>query len=207
MTSRYLQYLPVPLQQGDLQENGFLGRFLLAFECLLTGLEGRTEPEGIEQKLDRIHTWFEPGKAPEDFLPWLASWVAVSLRDEWPLEAKRKFIQRAVSLHRIRGTPQGLKAMLDTFLEHLPEVGAVQVFEREAFPAHFFLVSLTLRDRTPARLNALEQLVHLLIEEQKPAHTFYGLEIKFPTMQISRVPEKRLTIGRNTILGTDKLKA
>ncbi len=210
-TSRYLQYLPAPLQEGDIEAGGFLGRFLLAFECLLTGLEERKELEGIEHKLDRIHTWFDPigedpvggGRAPDEFLPWLAGWVAVSLREEWTSEARRRFIRRAVSLHRKRGTLEGMREMLQLFLGNVP----LQVTDGGEFPAHFFHVSFSVPDRDPVLLARLAHMVRTLIDQQKPAHTFYGLEIKFPTMRLTRVKGQQLTIGRNTILGTAKFNS
>ncbi len=206
MTSRYLNYLPAPLRQ-----EAFLGNFLLAFEGLLTGLAAHKAPEGIEQKLERIHTWFDPvgedpvggAQAPDEFLPWLAGWVAVSLREEWTPEFKRQFIRRAVSLHRKRGTLAGLKELLELCLGNVP----VHISEGGTLPPHFFRVSFSVSDRNPALLARLEHLVRTLIDQHKPAHTVYGLEIKFPTMRLTRVPGQQLTIGTNTILGTAKFKS
>src|SRR6266699_3056913 len=90
--SGYLSYLPAIYQQ-DAREGApnFLGRFLLAFEQVLTGLGDIAEP-GIEERLDGIvapasgavlmagaERYFEPGaglpdlqRAPLEFLDWLA---------------------------------------------------------------------------------------------------------------------------------------
>src|SRR5262245_21449196 len=123
--SSYLDHLPAIFRQGP-----FLGRFLLAFERILTGPPpGEADPAsvpsipaGIEDVLDRIHAFFDPvgdsregpnpPRAPDDFLPWLAEWVATSLRDDWDSETKRAFISQIVPLYRMRGTRAGLEAVL-----------------------------------------------------------------------------------------------
>ncbi|XZF66229.1 MAG: phage tail protein [Gloeotrichia echinulata DVL01] len=44
--------------------------------------------------IDDIHLYFNPQDTPEEFLPWLAGWVSLSLRDDWAVEVKRQFIQQ-----------------------------------------------------------------------------------------------------------------
>ena len=77
--SSYLEHLPAVFQQ-DAGKDGvnFIGRFLLAFENILSGLKGSDE-KGLEEIIDRIHTYFDPDLTPSEFLPWLAGWV---MRDE-----------------------------------------------------------------------------------------------------------------------------
>src|SRR3990172_7602999 len=90
-SSRYLDYLPAVFQQdAEVGQPNFLGRFLLAFEQVLTGL-GEIEEPGLEERLDGIvdpvsgalrlagvHRYFQPGpdlpdheRAPAEFLEWL----------------------------------------------------------------------------------------------------------------------------------------
>src|SRR5690349_4481828 len=95
--SAWLEYLPAVLQEGP-----FIGRFLLAFEAILNGLDVATGDEppglplrGIDQEIDRVHGLFDPlgdperdgqidpPRTPPDFLIWLAQWVATFLRDDW----------------------------------------------------------------------------------------------------------------------------
>src|SRR5262249_40193319 len=129
--SSYLTHLPALFQ-----EDPFVGRFLLAFERILSGLKppdsdeprlatgGETseQPLGLEEIVDKISTYFVPGpqlapaeRAPAGFLPWLASWVALSVREDWEEEEKRRFISRIVSLYRHRGTKYGLEQILETY--------------------------------------------------------------------------------------------
>ena len=53
--SEYVKYLP-----SIYQDNQFLGRFLLAFEQILTGLPD-SDTHGLEHYIDKIHTYFYPG--------------------------------------------------------------------------------------------------------------------------------------------------
>jgi phage tail-like protein len=128
-TSRYLDYLPAIYQQdAQVGQPNLLGRCLLAFEQVLTGL-GEVEEPGLEEILDGVfdpvsgllrmagvHRYFDPGpnlpdyeRAPAEFMEWLAGWVALTLRADLDELRQRDFIARAVSLYHLRGTKQGLE--------------------------------------------------------------------------------------------------
>jgi phage tail-like protein len=206
--SHYLDYLPAMYRQES-----FLGRFLLAFERLLSrGAPGSPQP-ALEEIVDHVDRFFRPGEAPAEFLPWLAGWVALSLREDWDEKTKRQFIQRIVPLYRQRGTKAGLKDMLQVYLgENVP----IAVYDtRRDFefdpPAHFFQVAITVRDRDPAELRRKQQIAQAIIEQEKPVHTFYALRILIPTMRL--VSEKllkqeggeALLLGKTTLLGTQNI--
>src|SRR5689334_21147492 len=116
-SSSYLDYLPIVFRQ-NVDRNGVndLGRFLLAFEQILTGLGDPNQP-GLEEILDGIvdaggtqrlagsQRYFDPGpalppsqRAPSEFLDWLAGWVALSVRADWTDDQKRRFISQIVTL-------------------------------------------------------------------------------------------------------------
>lgn len=130
--SRYLDYLPAVYQQDALPgQPNFLGRFLLAFEQVLTGL-GEVNAPGIEEILDGIvdpvsgdlrlagvQRYFEPGpnlpdheRVPAEFLEWLSGWVALTLRADLDELRQREFIAKAVWLYSLRGTKQGLEEVI-----------------------------------------------------------------------------------------------
>lgn len=202
--STYLEHLPAVLQQGP-----FLGRMLLAFEAVLTGVHAEPgleaePPEGLEQILDRIHGFFDPTSTPEEFLPWLSQWVATSLRDEWSAETRRAFLGRIVQLYQKRGTLAGIREVLN-----LSVSGDVQVIEfDESKPRHYFLVVVTVNQQDPVVLQRLLGRVREIIDREKPAHTFYGLEFRYPGMRINNDPAAEpalgsgIVIGQNTVLGT-----
>ncbi|MBD2184296.1 phage tail protein I [Aerosakkonema funiforme] len=202
--SSYLQYLPY-LQQSD----KFLGHFLLAIERILSGFTPKDSDDimpnqlGLEEYIDRIHTYFNPGlsteesgTAPADFLPWLASWVAASLQEEWDENFQRKFISNIVPLYRLRGTKAGMKKILEIYTGE-----EVKIYEFDR-PAHYFQVEMTLSE-TAENLRRKQQIAKTILDLQKPAHTFYSFQVLVPTMQIrNKDLQNGIIVGRTTILGT-----
>jgi phage tail-like protein len=140
-----LQYLP-----AIYREEPFLGDFLLAFEKLLFGRYdqvpqtgfppfGEAEaqalvrdhtvdrdlsgaPLALERTIAGIATYFDPSRTPEDFLPWLASWTAFTLRADLSPDKQRDFIAKIISLYRRRGTKQNLVDLLKIFTIGTPTV-------------------------------------------------------------------------------------
>ena len=207
--SSYLAYLPALLRQGEV-----MGRFLLAFERILSSLPPLAEGDqtdtlpdpdspGLEEIIGRLPTYTDAMETPTAFLPWLASWVALSLREDWEEPAKRRLISRMVSLYRYRGTRRGLKDLLETYTNE-----EVFIYEFDE-PAHYFQVEMTLSVATPAQRGQIERIARAIIEQEKPAHTVYALRILTPTMRIQDEgaqdpkPHKRgIWISETTLLGT-----
>ena len=170
--SNYLEYLPAIYSQGD-----FMGRFLMIFESVLGPIEG---------VIDNISHYFDAGTAPEELLPWLASWVNLTLDETWPLERRRELVRSAVDLFRDRGTRRGLREYLRVYSGVEPKItedyGGISLAGQarlglntvlgEGRP-HTFKVTLELDD--PDSVN-VEQL-KAIIEAEKPAHSGYTLEI------------------------------
>jgi phage tail-like protein len=96
------------------QGQEFLERFLSVFDTQLAPLLLALESQ---------QAYFSPGTTPEDFLPWLASWVALPLDENWTEQQQRRMIREAVQLLRWRGTVHGLELLLVAYLG----VGAHQV--------------------------------------------------------------------------------
>jgi phage tail-like protein len=193
--SSYLDYLPAIFRQDP-----FAGRFLLAFETVLSGAGGQA---GLETTIGRIADYLDPQKTDADFLPWLASWVTLTLRADWDTQTQRDFIMRIVPLYQLRGTKAGLLQMLALYTK-----SPVQIFDDFAGVPHFFEVQLTLSEADPALLQSKQQIARAIIDQEKPAHTFYALRIAVPTMRlVSEDLHKSsgwplLILGQNTLLGT-----
>lgn len=66
----------------------------------------------ILSTLDNIAEYLDPLVAPEDFVAWLADWVAADLDPDWPEQSRRRAVAEAVSEHRWRGTARGLTERL-----------------------------------------------------------------------------------------------
>jgi len=196
----YIEYLPAYLQQDK-----FLGQFLLAFEGMLSGFiedkETNFKPQivegnageylGLETIISNIQTYFDPQKTPTEFLPWLAGWVALSLQDNWNKEIRKRFISQIVPLYQIRGTVPGLKKMLEIYMESsglsYPE-RTISIFEFDNKP-HYFQVQLALPSNQviqPERYWQEFRIAKGIIDQEKPAHTFYALRILTLTMQITQ---------------------
>jgi phage tail-like protein len=213
--SSYLSHLPQLYR-----EDPFLGLFLVAFEQVLTGgREADFEPDvvplpGLEQMIGELPALLDPKTTRSEFLPWLAGWVALSLRADWSAEQGRQFIGRIVPLYQRRGTKANLQELLEIYTGVTPEIQdaagvALQIGVRstigtdtylEGSRPHYFEVHVNL----PADLATIarqREIITALIDMEKPAHTTYNREdpdlIRFPTMQIGRTS----TIGVDTLLG------
>jgi len=171
--SSYLNYLPAIYSQSE-----FMGRFLLIFEDILGPIEG---------VLDNISSYLDPGLAPPEQLPWLASWVNLVLDETWPLERRRELVSSAVKLFQRRGTVRGLREYLKIYAGVEPEIyedfGSMALDERsqlgwntvlgESSPYTFTVVlKLTSQGSTD-----LDQ-VRAILDSEKPAHTDYRLNVE-----------------------------
>jgi phage tail-like protein len=194
--SSYLDYLPAIFRQEP-----FLGRFLRAFETVLSGT-GAEQP-GLETTIGHLADYLDPMTTTAEFLPWLAGWVTLSLRADWDEATRKSFIQQIVPLYRLRGTKAGLERMLELYTGQLPYVD--DDFEQ---PSHFFQVQLKLTEADPELLQRKQQIARAIIDQEKPAHTFYALQVAVPTMRlVSRTLHQEtnaplLILGENTLLGT-----
>ncbi|HZG02343.1 MAG TPA: phage tail protein [Streptomyces sp.] len=104
--------LPTPHPFGERLPGPYAGddfaqRFVSAFDEVLAP---------VLSVLDCLEAYWDPELAPEDFLDWLAGWVAAEVDGSRPLAARRRAVARAVELHRLRGTARGLAELVrETF--------------------------------------------------------------------------------------------
>jgi phage tail-like protein len=123
MASQLLQYLPAIYTEA-LEESPFLDAYLQAFEQVLLGRPDATHlpAEGLEQTIAGLDRFVDPARAPEEFLPWLAGWVALSLRADLSPKQQREFIANMVQLYRRRGTKASLQRLLQIFTTLTPTI-------------------------------------------------------------------------------------
>lgn len=206
--SSLLEYLP-----AIYQENLFLGQFLLAFEKILLGREDDVDfpNKGLEKTINELASLFDPKETPEEFLPWLAKWTALSLRADLNVTKQRHFLANIIQLYRWRGTKKNLQDLLELFTVGVPDVneagaadmqiGVHSTIGEDTYlgggPPHFFRVTVSLPRATPEVQAREMEIARSLIELEKPAHTFYELTVNYPSMQIG----KHSTVGVDTILG------
>lgn len=206
--SRYLDDLPAIFrQEAAVGRPDFLGRFLLAFEHVLTGVGDPAHP-GLEEILEGIvdeaghvrlagaHRYFTPGpgeaadlRAPAEFLEWLAGWVALTLRDDWNENERRRILAEIVPSYHQRGTPGGLQQVLAAFAGVHPDaitiadqpfqIGETSTVGKDTVlggsPHYFTVLALVPRAADQARKQAV---LRAIIDMEKPAHTCYDLRIQ-----------------------------
>lgn len=180
--SSYVRYLPSLYTRDEM-----MGRFLMLFESFLAP---------ISQQIRQVPYYFDPTVTPVDMLPWLASWLDLTLDPEWPEAQRRALLKAARRLYQKRGTAQGLLEYLEIYTG-----GQVQIIEHRA---DNFVVgsrsglgdSIALgRDNRPhtftvvVRLPAAilgdsanegywRQRISAIVDREKPVHTTYTLRIE-----------------------------
>ncbi len=143
---------------------------------------------------------------------YLASWVGLSLRQNWPEDKKRRLIAEIVPLYKKRGTREGLTQILQIFTgEHvtiedvLPEIqvginswilkGGLRL---GGYKPHFFVVNITIDVFDRQFLPDLEKNIRDIIDLEKPAHTYYALSYRFPGIQVGI--HQRSEVGQTTLI-------
>lgn len=106
--SSYLQYLPAIFSRDP-----YLGKFLRPFEDVLSA---------YNWLLADVDRYFSPALTDPEFLPWLATWMALVLDEEWDEADRRRLIAEAVELYRWRGTVTGLQRYLEIYTGLVPEI-------------------------------------------------------------------------------------
>lgn len=168
---RMLHYLPglyrdVPGQDGVL-------------DMLLAAADRLQSP--VEHLLDTLDEHVDPRRAPERFVPYLASWLGLDRYFDWPggrhrhgtpryaagMPALRELVARSSSLARWRGTRGALEGFLEA-ATGLPGFGVAEAPDRD-----FHLVVTA-----PAAAAAFADLVARVVEEERPAYATF--EIHYP---------------------------
>ncbi len=183
---RYLDYLP-----AFYHDDGLMSRFLMVFESFWAP---------IERQIDHLPFYFDPRLTPADFLPWLASWLNLTLDERWPEEKRRRLVCAAVSLYRKRGTRRGVQEFLALYtgkspriIEHRAEnfclgdgalLGPGVALGLDNKP-HTFTVALRLPplpavdEEERGRKEAdRRRIIESIIESEKPAHAGYNLRLE-----------------------------
>ena len=111
--SSMVRYLPNLYNRSDLTGRNFVRDLLWVFQH---------EFNATDEKLEGLERFFDPLECPREFLDYIASWVALTLEDEWPEHKKRNLIKKAVELYHLRGTPRGLRIFLRIFTGVDPKI-------------------------------------------------------------------------------------
>jgi hypothetical protein len=136
--------------------------------------------------------------------------VALTLRADLDELRQREFIARAVALYRLRGTKQGLEEFVRIYTRlgatvdelNTPfQIGVHSTIGVDTLldggAPHFFRVLIRLPTPEPEQLRRQRQVTTAIIDLEKPAHTYYELDVETPTLQIG----VHSTVGVDTLLG------
>jgi phage tail-like protein len=120
----YLRYLPAIFQGGigsddenspqykeTVASRAFLEKFLSLFETLMSG---------TEREILRATRYFDAMGTPDQFIPWLSSWLAIAYDENWPLDKKRELLREAPKLYKMRGTRKILEQLIKIYLDIEP---------------------------------------------------------------------------------------
>jgi len=207
-TRPWIDFLPGIYQDADEENADFLRRFLLISAHLTSG---------VEENLEFVHELFDPRITNQNWLPWLASWLAMPLLEGWDEEKRREIIQRTPELYRKRGTAEGLKLALRLFADIKAEIhegewpypglvigrsstiGKDTVLSPPVFVSQCFTVELP--DRKAEISRERLRTVQALVETEKPAHAHYALVFERTEPVYEKVPF--LHLGKTGRVGVD----
>ncbi len=151
-------------------------------DAVLASMEGLHAPS--EGALGTVERYFDPRRAPDNFVPFLARWVDMERVLVGPAERYygpggvdeplqsgvgrlRELVAAAADLSRWRGTAKGILR----FLEVATGVGGFTV--EEHVPGRPFFVVFTM----PKAAEPFEAMIRRVIELEKPAHVDYELNL------------------------------
>lgn len=209
-----LGYLP-PVFMEDPVSADFLDRFLSYFDTIFAE---------IESQIEQFSGYLDPQGVPAgEFLTWLGSWLDLQFLAQWPDGTRRELLRRAIELYKLRGTVEGLQAILrlhtglvapqPAIIEHfrlrnyqarheqgaslvdgVPYVAGRSLTPGDGELAHHFTIVVPNQAAPNAEL--LEALYHL-VAAQKPAHAHYEIRVVEPGMRIGC----QSTIGVDALIG------
>jgi len=190
----YLEYLPA-FYQEDSASKEFLTNYLSIYEAVLSNIESRIEDS------PRI---FDAEETPDEFLPWLSSWVGAVKDENWPQEKWRAFLKQAAKLYRKRGTKDELReliriytgkhpyAIVERALLQCDNINAdLETVLDDLFGGPYDFCVL-LRSKQ-VRSETDKKVIKRIIDLEKPAHTCGRLAVL----------EDQIILNRHTYLGVN----
>ena len=195
-------FLPELFQEGSMpsQVASEIHRLVRIIESVF-GEFGKT--------IDNIPDLFDPHSAPPDFLPWLASWMALVLRADWDESQQRAVLARIIPLYAKRGTKSGIEEYLKIYAGEgvtiNDELAPLQIATNSTVgvdtvaggqPPYFFIVNVAFAEPELEKLKPKVKAVRDVLDIEKPAHTSYQLNFQGPTLQVGVAS----TVGQDTLI-------
>ncbi len=205
----YLRFLPGTYSENE-ETVDFSERFLSLFQTFIE--------QGAE-KIFGIARYLDPTAAPDEFVNWLARWLAIVPDENWTLPGKRQLIREAPGLYKLRGTRAALSRVIEIYCGKAPvifehfQLECVENEEHKAVlnrlicdrPCNFtVLVGPMWQENEPCDTiytaqpvtPALRATVERIVEAGKPAHTTAHLHLLQPRYYL----DMHTYLGVNTVL-------
>ncbi len=204
-----LRFLPTVYQPRTPGERSFLRDFLWIIQHLY---------DQVSRRLDTMHEVFNPYTTPPEFLPWLASWFAISFDETMDEASRRRILKEAALLFPMRGTRKAIERMVRLFVGIDVEIvenrwpfrgfrigvtstiGVDTMVLPEVSRGHTFVV------KVPARPEDLGEAVlvrlHRVIEAEKPASSNYFLQ--FSDTEGVTEDASLFRVGVTSVIGVER---
>lgn len=148
------------------------------FEGFVRGFDDCLAP--VHAVAADIDAYFDPMLTPDDFLQWLGSWLGLSVNRRWPVQQRREFVAKAVSVFQKRGTVAGIAEAVELYTGVVPQVfdsggvatSAAPHGSMPGAPRASVKVVITTSDST---IDA--NLVDRIVADAKPAHVEHEVEV------------------------------
>lgn len=211
---RLTAYLPAIFQKQIEQEGDPLKALIAICEHFFSGIEERID--GIEAYFDPYQTPRLPDRRGQDFLTWLASWVALDLDERWSEKKKRYLVKNAARLYKYRGTLTGLKYIIEEFFDIEVDIKEwtwppgmqigmrssigldTQLIEKIDIDHCFMVIWKPPRMDRDNRINLIRK-IRRIIDLEKPAHTQCYFHLEFPKEKEPEIPY--MIIGMSSTIG------
>lgn len=131
--------------------------------------------------LDCFTAYLDPMLAPDDFVDWLAEWVALDIDHGWSDRQRRELVRHAVTLHRLRGTRKGLVHQVQLLVHgdvQVTDTGGCVWSERPGAPLPGSAPArVTVRVRVPDPAAVDVTLLTTVVGRAVPAHVDATIEV------------------------------
>ncbi|MDB5934416.1 MAG: phage tail protein [Massilia sp.] len=97
-----LDQLPLVFRDSPEAED-FSERFLALWDSFL---------DDVDEQIARMPALLDVDGVPDDVLPWLGSFVDIAMDPAWDAARRRRLLQAAPKLYRMRGTVDGMRAVI-----------------------------------------------------------------------------------------------
>jgi phage tail-like protein len=151
---RLIEFLP------GIYHTDFMARFLGIFESILIP---------IEWTIDNFDLFLDPMTSPAGFLTWLANLYQITWETDWSESQRRAFLKDAYQIFSRRGTRWALRHVLEIYTGKTPQI----IDQADDLKPFTFKIKLPFR-KSDLNIANIERVIN----EHKPAYTFYSLEFE-----------------------------